>query len=102
MKQSVKKFIAAGGLVTSILLANPSLSSAQYLDTMDAESDVPVRSYRHEKRFEDKLTLFAAKAGIDPDAVHADSRKTVRQILKDHGVSNKDLHRIMGNKRVKR
>lgn len=101
MKQNVKKLIATGSIVTTMLMVNAGIASAQYIpDIAATDTTVPPRqSFGHEKRFEDKLSFLALKAGLDPETLSStDSRTTIKQLLKDHGITDDELQQVFGNR----
>ncbi len=100
----MKKILVTGGLLTYMLLVNSGVvATAAMLPDITASETVesPKGSIRHEKNFEKKISVLAAKLGLDADEVASDvaSNLTLKEILKKHGITKSQLNKVMGNKR---
>lgn len=98
----MKKILVTSGMLTYMLLVNAGLASAHYAPDV-TEYKHKYESVKHEKNREEKLARLALKLGLDPDELQKDinSKKTIKQILKSHGITKNQLQEVMGNKRFK-
>lgn len=102
----MKKFLATSGMLTYMLLINAGITSAQDISTITVNDTVEQprqSSVRHESGFDKKITTIANKLNLDPEELKRDAKKgkTIRQILKAHGVKTTEINRVLGNKRSK-
>ncbi len=92
-------------MLTYMFLFNSGIASGHMLPEINATEIKGPGSHenaRHEKNFESKIARLADKFGLDADELTADleSHKTIKQILKKHGITKNQLREVMGNKRV--
>lgn len=99
----MKKILVTGGMLTYMLLVNAGVASvyaAPDLSDHDRRSG-HYESARHQKNMEAKLVRLANKLGLDPDLLQDDinSNKSIKEILKSHGITKQQLKEVMGNRR---
>ncbi|MBP6904821.1 MAG: hypothetical protein KBB91_02070 [Candidatus Pacebacteria bacterium] len=103
----MKKILATGGMLAYMVWFNAtgSVSAAGVLPEInvnDIEGPKYHQNARHEKNVEAKIARLADKFGLDADDLQKDlkSSKSIKEILKKHGITKNQFREVMGSKRA--
>lgn len=101
----MKKILATGGMLAYMLWFNSTGAVAATLPEIIATDldHSPRYHTRADKRVEKKLDRLAQKFGLDPEELSADldSGKSIKQILKKHGITKNQLRELRIAQRIR-
>lgn len=100
----MKKILATGAMLAYITWFNSTGALAATMpEIVASEVHGPKhhQNARHTKHAHDKLVRLAEKFGIDHNELEQDlqSTKSIKEILKKHGITNKQFREVMGKRR---
>jgi|GEM_PF-3671595 len=99
----MKKILATGAVLAYIAWFNSTGAVAATLPEIavtDIQGPKHHQNARQKKGAEDKIIRLADKLGLDADELERDltSQKSLKQILKKHGITKNQLRQVLGKR----
>jgi tRNA nucleotidyltransferase/poly(A) polymerase len=100
----MKKILATGAMLAYIAWFNSTGAVAATMPEIsvnDIQGPKAHQGARREKSLEAKVARLAQKFDLDADELHKDltSKKSIKDILKKHGITKHQLREVMGKTR---